>query len=63
MGIFAQMFLKILYRHIAMPCMAAYVICILTGPYVACRGLEDYRKWQLEAPENVHWVEVGTGLG
>jgi len=34
MGIFAQMFVKILYKHISMPYIAAYVLCILMGLYV-----------------------------
>lgn len=34
MGIFAQMFVKILYRHISMPYVAAYILCILMGLYV-----------------------------
>lgn len=34
MGIFAQMFVKILYRHISMPYIAAYILCILMGLYV-----------------------------
>ena len=33
-GIFAQMFVKIMYRHISMPYEAAYVLCILMGLYV-----------------------------
>lgn len=33
-GIFAQMFVKILYRHISMPYVAAYILCILMGLYV-----------------------------
>lgn len=34
MGIFAQMFIKILYKHIPMPYILAYVICIAVGLYV-----------------------------
>ena len=33
-GIFAQMFVKIMYRHISMPYVAAYILCILMGLYV-----------------------------
>ena len=33
-GIFAQMFVKILYRHISMPYVVAYILCILMGLYV-----------------------------
>ena len=34
MGIFAQMFVKIMYRHVSIPYVAAYVLCILMGLYV-----------------------------
>lgn len=34
MGILAQMFVKILYRHISVPYFAAYIVCILAGLYV-----------------------------
>lgn len=34
MGIFAQMFIKILYKHIPMPYLLAYLICIAAGLYV-----------------------------
>lgn len=34
MGIFAQMFVKILYKHIQMPYVVAYIMCILVGLYV-----------------------------
>ena len=34
MGIFAQMFVKILYKHLAMPYVLAYLICFLAGLYV-----------------------------
>lgn len=34
MGIFAQMFVKIMYRHISMSYVAAYILCILMGLYV-----------------------------
>ena len=34
MGIFAQMFVKIMYKHISMPYVAAYILCILMGLYV-----------------------------
>lgn len=34
MGIFAQMFVKIMYKHISMPYVVAYIICILMGLYV-----------------------------
>lgn len=34
MGIFAQMFIKILYRHVQMPYLFAYILCILVGLYV-----------------------------
>lgn len=34
MGIFAQMFVKIMFKHISMPYVAAYIICILMGLYV-----------------------------
>lgn len=33
-GIFAQMFVKITYRHISMPYVVAYILCILMGLYV-----------------------------
>lgn len=33
-GIFAQMFVKIMYKHISMPYMVAYIFCILMGLYV-----------------------------
>lgn len=33
-GIFAQMFVKIMYRHISMPYFVAYMFCILLGLYV-----------------------------
>lgn len=33
-GIFAQMFVKILYHHVTMPYIAAYILCILMGIYV-----------------------------
>lgn len=33
-GIFAQMAVKIAYRHIEMPYLVAYIICILVGLYV-----------------------------
>ena len=33
-GIFAQIFLKIMYRHISMPYVGAYILCILLGIYV-----------------------------
>lgn len=33
-GIFAQMFVKIMYKHISMPYMVAYILCILMGLYV-----------------------------
>ena len=34
MGIFAQMFVKIMYRHITVPYFVAYILCILMGLYV-----------------------------
>lgn len=34
MGILAQMFVKIMYRYISVPYMAAYFVCILAGLYV-----------------------------
>lgn len=34
MGILAQMAVKIAYRHISVPYVAAYVVCILAGLYV-----------------------------
>ena len=34
MGILAQMFVKIVYRHVSVPYVAAYIICILAGLYV-----------------------------
>ena len=34
MGIFAQMFVKILYRHFSMPYVVAYLFCIAIGIYV-----------------------------
>ena len=34
MGIFAQMFVKIVYRHISIPYVLAYMICIAAGLYV-----------------------------
>lgn len=34
MGIFAQMFVKIVYRHFSMPYVAGFVICLLAGLYV-----------------------------
>ena len=34
MGIFAQMFIKIMYRHITVPYFVAYILCILMGLYV-----------------------------
>ena len=34
MGIFAQMFVKIMYKHISIPYVGAYVLCILMGLYV-----------------------------
>lgn len=34
MGIFAQMFVKIMFKHISMPYVAAYILCILMGLYV-----------------------------
>lgn len=34
MGIFAQMFVKILYRHVSIPYLAAYIPCLLMGLYV-----------------------------
>lgn len=34
MGIFVQIFVKILYRHIAIPYVGAYILCILMGLYV-----------------------------
>lgn len=34
MGIFAQIFVKIMYKHISMPYVAAYILCILMGLYV-----------------------------
>lgn len=34
MGIFAQMFVKIVYRHISMPYVAGFVLCFLAGLYV-----------------------------
>lgn len=34
MGIFAQLFIKILYRYVQMPYLFAYVLCILMGLYV-----------------------------
>lgn len=33
MGIFAQIFVKILYRHISMPYLPGYIACILIGIY------------------------------
>ena len=33
-GIFAQMFVKIMFRHISMPYVMAYILCILMGLYV-----------------------------
>ena len=34
MGIFAQMFVKIMYRHISIPYVVGFVICLLAGLYV-----------------------------
>lgn len=34
MGIFAQMFIKIMYRHIDVPYVLAYIVCLLIGLYV-----------------------------
>ena len=34
MGIFAQMAVKIVYRHISMPYVVAYVLCLVLGLYV-----------------------------
>lgn len=34
MGILAQMFVKIMYRHVAMPYVVAYLLCLLAGLYV-----------------------------
>jgi hypothetical protein len=34
MGIFAQMFVKIVYKHISAPYVVAYIICMLAGLYV-----------------------------
>ena len=34
MGILAQMFVKIMYRHISMPYVGAYLLCLLAGLYV-----------------------------
>lgn len=34
MGIFAQMAVKIAYRHISMPYLGAYLLCIIVGLYV-----------------------------
>lgn len=34
MGIFAQMAVKIVYRHINMPYLGAYLLCIIVGLYV-----------------------------
>lgn len=34
MGIFAQMFVKILFKHLSMPYVGAYILCILVGLYV-----------------------------
>ena len=34
MGILAKMFVKIMYRYISVPYMAAYFVCILAGLYV-----------------------------
>ena len=34
MGIFAQIFVKIVYRHISMPYVAGFVICLLAGLYM-----------------------------
>lgn len=34
MGIFAQMFVKILYRHFPIPYLVAYLLCIALGLYV-----------------------------
>lgn len=33
-GIFAQMFVKIMYRHISMPYVVAYFLCIVLGLYI-----------------------------
>ncbi len=33
-GIFAQMFVKIIYRHISMPYVVAYLLCLVLGLYV-----------------------------
>lgn len=34
MGILAQMFVKIVYRHMSVPYIAAYLLCLLAGLYV-----------------------------
>ena len=34
MGILAQMFVKIVYRHVSVPYVAAYLVCLLAGLYV-----------------------------
>ena len=34
MGILAQMFVKIMYRHVSVPYVAAYLLCLLAGLYV-----------------------------
>lgn len=33
-GIFAQMFVKIMYKHISMPYVGTYILCILLGVYI-----------------------------
>ena len=34
MGIFAQIFVKIMFKHLSVPYMAAYILCVLMGLYV-----------------------------
>lgn len=47
-GIFAQIFIKILYRHLPIPYMAAYLLCIVAGLYVPVlvSKLIEIIKWK-----------------
>lgn len=55
MGIFAQMFVKIMYKHISMPYVVAYILCVLMGLYVPV--------WVSKLIEKINWKPLSLCVG
>lgn len=55
MGIFSQIGLKILYRHIAMPYMLAFLLCVAVGLYVPV--------FISKVAERINWIPLLMCMG